>query len=161
MRQTGDVAPETEIELVSCDSNREPGLDAWRVHRIASELVDGFEQLREVRDGVAIFGSARLRPAPCRPGSPGSIWGRRSEPPSRRPPAQRCSGPGRRPSRKGEPRSRARSPTRSPRARRALRRSMRTTTNPKRTARRRGARPRDTTFETARQYLIEDLERPL
>jgi len=35
--------------------------DSWRVFRIISELVDGFESLTEVGPSVTIFGSARLQ----------------------------------------------------------------------------------------------------
>ncbi|MEX1012171.1 MAG: TIGR00730 family Rossman fold protein [Waddliaceae bacterium] len=37
--------------------------DAWRVFRIISEFVDGFETLTEIGPSVSIFGSARLKPA--------------------------------------------------------------------------------------------------
>lgn len=46
--------------------SRSPALDyedPWRVFRIMSEFVDGFEMLREVGKAVSIFGSARLHPA--------------------------------------------------------------------------------------------------
>lgn len=36
--------------------------DPWRVFRIMSEFVDGFEELSGVKDAVSIFGSARTRP---------------------------------------------------------------------------------------------------
>lgn len=36
--------------------------DSWRVFRIVSELVDGFETLTNLGPSVSIFGSARLRP---------------------------------------------------------------------------------------------------
>lgn len=35
--------------------------DPWRVHRIAGEFVEGFDAMAEVRRGVSIFGSARVR----------------------------------------------------------------------------------------------------
>src|SRR5437870_2018881 len=35
--------------------------DAWRVFRIISEFVDGFETLTELGPSVSIFGSARLQ----------------------------------------------------------------------------------------------------
>lgn len=35
--------------------------DAWRVFRILSELVDGFEKMKTIGPSVAIFGSARTR----------------------------------------------------------------------------------------------------
>ncbi len=36
--------------------------DAWRVFRIMSEFVDGFEHLSEIGTAVTIFGSARSKP---------------------------------------------------------------------------------------------------
>ena len=36
--------------------------DPWRVFRIMSELVDGFETLKDVNKAVSIFGSARMGP---------------------------------------------------------------------------------------------------
>lgn len=37
--------------------------DSWRVFRIISEFVDGFETLAQIGPSVSIFGSARLKPA--------------------------------------------------------------------------------------------------
>jgi len=37
--------------------------DPWRIFRIMSEFVDAFEAMADVRDGVAIFGSARVKPS--------------------------------------------------------------------------------------------------
>ena len=37
--------------------------DSWRVFRIISEFVDGFETLTELGPSVSIFGSSRLKPA--------------------------------------------------------------------------------------------------
>lgn len=36
--------------------------DAWRVFRIISEFVDGFESMTNIGPSVSIFGSARLKP---------------------------------------------------------------------------------------------------
>ncbi|MDP8216591.1 MAG: TIGR00730 family Rossman fold protein [Candidatus Kaelpia imicola] len=36
--------------------------DPWRIFRIMSEFVDGFETLSQVKRGVSIFGSARIKP---------------------------------------------------------------------------------------------------
>lgn len=36
--------------------------DSWRIFRILSEFVEGFEELHEVYPAVSIFGSARLKP---------------------------------------------------------------------------------------------------
>jgi hypothetical protein len=37
--------------------------DPWRIFRIMSEFVDGFEELSSVREAISIFGSARTRPS--------------------------------------------------------------------------------------------------
>ncbi len=37
--------------------------DPWRIFRIMSEFVDGFEELSDVRNAVSIFGSARSKPS--------------------------------------------------------------------------------------------------
>ncbi len=37
--------------------------DSWRVFRIISEFVDGFETLTKIGPSVSIFGSSRLGPA--------------------------------------------------------------------------------------------------
>lgn len=37
--------------------------DAWRVFRIISEFVDGFETMTNIGPSVSLFGSARLKPA--------------------------------------------------------------------------------------------------
>lgn len=37
--------------------------DSWRVFRIISEFVDGFESLTQVGPSVTIFGSSRMKPA--------------------------------------------------------------------------------------------------
>lgn len=36
--------------------------DPWRIFRIMSEFVDGFEELSETKEAVSIFGSARSKP---------------------------------------------------------------------------------------------------
>jgi len=36
--------------------------DTWRVFRIISEFVEGFEDLKEINNGVSIFGSSRTDP---------------------------------------------------------------------------------------------------
>lgn len=36
--------------------------DTWRIFRIMSEFVDGFEVLSDIKNGVSIFGSARTKP---------------------------------------------------------------------------------------------------
>jgi uncharacterized protein (TIGR00730 family) len=45
--------------LKKVDFTRE---DPWRIFRIMSEFVDGFEELSDVREAVTIFGSARALP---------------------------------------------------------------------------------------------------
>lgn len=45
------------------DSNKIFTADAWRVFRIISEFVDGFETMTDLGPSVSIFGSARLKPA--------------------------------------------------------------------------------------------------
>lgn len=37
-------------------------VDSWRVFRILSEFVDGFEKMNNIGPSVSIFGSARLKP---------------------------------------------------------------------------------------------------
>ena len=37
--------------------------DPWRIFRIMSEFVDGFEELADVKKAVAIFGSAQKKKA--------------------------------------------------------------------------------------------------
>jgi uncharacterized protein (TIGR00730 family) len=41
---------------------REDGQESWRVFRIMTEFVEGFEELAKVGDAVSIFGSARTKP---------------------------------------------------------------------------------------------------
>jgi uncharacterized protein (TIGR00730 family) len=49
-----------ESEVFKDDFTHE---DPWRVFRIMSEFVDGFEVLSQVGDAVSIFGSSRLKPS--------------------------------------------------------------------------------------------------
>lgn len=45
------------------DSHNNFSADSWRVFRILSEFVDGFETMTNLGPSVSIFGSARLQPA--------------------------------------------------------------------------------------------------
>lgn len=48
------------MSLIKGDFTKE---DPWRIFRIMSEFVDGFEELSDVKEAVSIFGSAKTRPA--------------------------------------------------------------------------------------------------
>ncbi len=37
------------------------GHEAWRILRILSEFIEGFDKLDDIKDGVTIFGSARMK----------------------------------------------------------------------------------------------------
>ena len=37
--------------------------DPWQIFRVMGELVDGFDELSSVTNGVAIFGSSRTKPS--------------------------------------------------------------------------------------------------
>ena len=53
----------TDQRLLESDGSTEwLHQDPWRVHRITSEFVAGFETLAEVGPAVAVFGSARTKP---------------------------------------------------------------------------------------------------
>lgn len=61
-RQRGPTEDELLLESVP-QAERPDALrktDPWRVLRIMAEFVEGFEKLGDVRDAVAIFGSARV-----------------------------------------------------------------------------------------------------
>ena len=49
--------------MESIDRKHSLGLESWRALRILSEFVDGVETMSRYPDGVAVFGSARLKPA--------------------------------------------------------------------------------------------------
>jgi uncharacterized protein (TIGR00730 family) len=52
-----------EKELLRHERERKPMFsESWRVLRIQSEIVDGFENLRDLGPAVSVFGSARTRP---------------------------------------------------------------------------------------------------
>lgn len=44
------------------DSDNNPVKDLWRIFKIMSEFVEGFEELSTVGPAVSIFGSARVKP---------------------------------------------------------------------------------------------------
>lgn len=46
----------------SSDSNKPVFGDAWRIFRILSEFVDGFETMTQMGPSVSVFGSARVAP---------------------------------------------------------------------------------------------------
>jgi hypothetical protein len=48
------------LALLKGDFTKE---DPWRIFRIMSEFVDGFEELSNVKEAVSIFGSARANPS--------------------------------------------------------------------------------------------------
>lgn len=52
--------PDNRFEM---DASPSVSSDAWRVFRIVSEFVDGFENMTNIGPSVSIFGSARLPPA--------------------------------------------------------------------------------------------------
>ncbi|MDN6747752.1 MAG: TIGR00730 family Rossman fold protein [Brevibacterium sp.] len=66
LRLHGDQVPVTTADQSLLDS-RGPSdwvhEDPWRVLRIQAEFVEGFDSLAKIGPAVAIFGSARLRPA--------------------------------------------------------------------------------------------------
>jgi uncharacterized protein (TIGR00730 family) len=60
-----DLRPgaQAEKELLKHEDQRSPmHSESWRVLRIQSELVDGFENLRDLGPAVSIYGSARTDP---------------------------------------------------------------------------------------------------
>lgn len=48
------------MAVLKVDFTRE---DPWRIFRIMSEFVDGFEELSDVKEAISIFGSARAKPS--------------------------------------------------------------------------------------------------
>jgi uncharacterized protein (TIGR00730 family) len=52
--------PQARLEELLCKSGNE--IEAWRVFKIMSEFVDGFELLRKYEKTVSFFGSSRTKP---------------------------------------------------------------------------------------------------
>src|ERR1700722_14473087 len=50
------------MDMINIPDEGKLTTDAWRVFRIVSEFVDGFETLTQLGPSVSIFGSARLPP---------------------------------------------------------------------------------------------------
>ena len=61
--QEGSVRDDFELLDASKQDKEFTETDTWRVFRIMSEFVDGFEQLSRLGPAVSIFGSARTTPA--------------------------------------------------------------------------------------------------
>lgn len=57
------VSDDFELLDASWQSTDFRGADTWRVFRIMSELVEGFEQMSQVGPAVTIFGSSRTGPS--------------------------------------------------------------------------------------------------
>lgn len=62
-----EVTPQEQLNLRESEFERDQSYDfthtdPWRVFRIMSEFVDGFDELAQVPPSVAIFGSARTKP---------------------------------------------------------------------------------------------------
>jgi hypothetical protein len=51
------------MEKEQSEDNTNYSADSWRIFRILSEFVDGFETMMNIGPSVSIFGSARLKPA--------------------------------------------------------------------------------------------------
>ena len=51
------------MESEDTESQQAFTADSWRVFRILSEFVDGFETMTSLGPSVSIFGSARMQPA--------------------------------------------------------------------------------------------------
>ncbi len=52
----------SDLEKSNSHSIDSPSNDSWRVFRVISELVEGFEKMTSIGPSVSIFGSARLPP---------------------------------------------------------------------------------------------------
>ena len=63
-RSSGPTADEQLLESATLPERPDAlrKTDPWRVLRIMGEFVEGFEKLGDIRDAVAIFGSARAMP---------------------------------------------------------------------------------------------------
>jgi|SRR5579859_4471672 len=62
-RRTGPTEDERLLAAPVAGPDRRPSAsDPWRVLRIMGEFVEGFDTLAGVKDGVTLFGSARIKP---------------------------------------------------------------------------------------------------
>ena len=59
--RTGDEPENCIITNTGCKPDAELNRESWRVFKIMSEFVEGFEQLSHIKPAVSIFGSARLK----------------------------------------------------------------------------------------------------
>jgi len=66
IRTPATLTPVTEDEMLLSGPSQDPTdftrQDTWRVMRIMSEFIEGFDELASVTKGVTIFGSARTHP---------------------------------------------------------------------------------------------------
>jgi uncharacterized protein (TIGR00730 family) len=52
--------PDCSVTRTGCNPDAELNRESWRVFKIMSEFVEGFEQLSHIKPAVSIFGSARI-----------------------------------------------------------------------------------------------------
>jgi uncharacterized protein (TIGR00730 family) len=62
IRPPGGTQDERLLETPRRPTDEFLHTDTWRVFRIMGEFVQGFEDLAQITNGVAVFGSARTRP---------------------------------------------------------------------------------------------------
>lgn len=56
------MVKKTPVKKITAVDNDFTHEDTWRIFRITSEFVDGFETLSKIGDAVSIFGSSRIKP---------------------------------------------------------------------------------------------------
>lgn len=56
------MVKKTPVKKAAAIENDFTHEDTWRIFRITSEFVDGFETLSKIGDAVSIFGSSRIKP---------------------------------------------------------------------------------------------------